>query len=298
MLSNVLLYLGQDVNIHLVREVARFCKKIQAKCTILNVFEEPAEPFLSYFEDKKINTRQIIADHVEELLMSEAEFFSECQRKILWGVGFIEAIKYVESQGFDLLVADAQGDIAQRHSESMHLMRKCPCPVFLYKNNFFKGAVRILAAINSADISPVGQKLNKSILEHGLTLRKFFKGHLHVITCWSGYMESILSSPKFSDQEVSQYLAIAQDKSTQGLNNLLSAMDIEQLVTKKVVHGKPYPIIAHYVQQKNIDVVVMGSIARAGIQGFFVGNTAEKLSTGIGCSMLTIKPEGFQTPVR
>jgi nucleotide-binding universal stress UspA family protein len=41
----------------------------------------------------------------------------------------------------------------------------------------------------------------------------------------------------------------------------------------------------------------MGTVARTGIRGFFMGNTAETILEQIDCSVLAIKPEGFATPV-
>jgi universal stress protein E len=42
----------------------------------------------------------------------------------------------------------------------------------------------------------------------------------------------------------------------------------------------------------------MGTVSRAGIAGLLIGNTAEKVLPQVDCSMLTVKPEGFVTPVK
>jgi len=41
----------------------------------------------------------------------------------------------------------------------------------------------------------------------------------------------------------------------------------------------------------------MGTVGRTGIQGFFIGNTAEEILNQVECSVLAVKPPGFQTPV-
>lgn len=46
-----------------------------------------------------------------------------------------------------------------------------------------------------------------------------------------------------------------------------------------------------------IDCIVMGTVARTGIRGFIMGNTAETILEQIDCSVLAIKPPGFVTPV-
>ncbi|MDJ0891306.1 MAG: universal stress protein, partial [Gammaproteobacteria bacterium] len=39
------------------------------------------------------------------------------------------------------------------------------------------------------------------------------------------------------------------------------------------------------------------TVGRTGIPGFFIGNTAENLLSQVECSVLTVKPSGFVTPV-
>ncbi|MFC6670537.1 universal stress protein [Marinobacterium aestuariivivens] len=53
-----------------------------------------------------------------------------------------------------------------------------------------------------------------------------------------------------------------------------------------------------YVAAQGIDLLVMGTVARTGIPGFVIGNTAENLVRKIGCSLLALKPPGFTSPVR
>jgi nucleotide-binding universal stress UspA family protein len=45
------------------------------------------------------------------------------------------------------------------------------------------------------------------------------------------------------------------------------------------------------------DCILMGTVARTGIPGFIIGNTAETILEQIECSVLAIKPPGFVTPV-
>jgi nucleotide-binding universal stress UspA family protein len=45
-----------------------------------------------------------------------------------------------------------------------------------------------------------------------------------------------------------------------------------------------------------VELVVMGTVARAGIAGFLIGNTAERVLGKLPCSVLA-KPDGFVCPV-
>jgi nucleotide-binding universal stress UspA family protein len=42
----------------------------------------------------------------------------------------------------------------------------------------------------------------------------------------------------------------------------------------------------------------MGTVARTGISGFIIGNTAENILQKIDCSLLALKPQGFVSPVK
>jgi nucleotide-binding universal stress UspA family protein len=42
----------------------------------------------------------------------------------------------------------------------------------------------------------------------------------------------------------------------------------------------------------------MGTVARTGISGLLIGNTAERLLQQLKCSILAIKPEEFTSPVK
>ena len=55
--------------------------------------------------------------------------------------------------------------------------------------------------------------------------------------------------------------------------------------------------ILDFIQHHGIDLLVMGTMARSGIPGVFIGNTAERLVTHVPCSMLAVKPADFQTPI-
>ena len=57
---------------------------------------------------------------------------------------------------------------------------------------------------------------------------------------------------------------------------------------------KEIPLLAKKI---GADLVVMGTVARTGIPGFIMGNTAETILNQINCSVLAVKPPGFITPV-
>ena len=64
-----------------------------------------------------------------------------------------------------------------------------------------------------------------------------------------------------------------------------------------LIEGDPDDCIPELAMEQGIDLLVMGSVCRTGIAGFLIGNTAEEVLNQVDCSVLTLKPEGFVTPV-
>ena len=65
-----------------------------------------------------------------------------------------------------------------------------------------------------------------------------------------------------------------------------------------LLKGDPAALIVDLARKKRIELVVMGTVCRTGLAGFFIGNTAEKVVQEIDCSVLAVKPDGFVTPVK
>jgi nucleotide-binding universal stress UspA family protein len=64
-----------------------------------------------------------------------------------------------------------------------------------------------------------------------------------------------------------------------------------------LVEGSADRVVLDLVRDQGIDLLVMGSLGRTGIAGLFIGNTAEEVLNQVDCSVLTVKPEGFASPV-
>jgi universal stress protein E len=65
----------------------------------------------------------------------------------------------------------------------------------------------------------------------------------------------------------------------------------------QLVEGEPERAISQFVDKNGVDLVVMGTVARSGIAGLVMGNTAERVLQRLRGSVLAIKPPGFVSPV-
>ena len=62
-------------------------------------------------------------------------------------------------------------------------------------------------------------------------------------------------------------------------------------------NGPAQYVVPRSARELAVDLVVMGTVARTGIDGFFMGNTAERILGELDGSVLTMKPPGFTSLV-
>jgi nucleotide-binding universal stress UspA family protein len=73
--------------------------------------------------------------------------------------------------------------------------------------------------------------------------------------------------------------------------------EIRQLkdVEKKVVQGIPHEEILKFAADEKIDMIVMGTYGRVGIERLIFGNTAERVVRRAPCPVLTVKKPEHRT---
>ena len=67
--------------------------------------------------------------------------------------------------------------------------------------------------------------------------------------------------------------------------------------TPRLERGAPEDVIEAQCKALDADVVVMGTVARTGLSGVFIGNTAENIINSLDRSVVAVKPEGFVSPL-
>jgi len=222
--------------------------------------------------------------------------------KVLIGTPFLEIIREVISQKRDLVIMTAEGKGGLRSrlfgSTSLHLMRKCPCPVWVMKPTRRKRFLRILAAVDSDPADEKRDSLNALILQLATSLAEHDNAELLVVHAWTVYGESMLRGrPTVSHAEIQKYVRQEADSHRRVLDALL-AKHTNGLATVHMVKGNADSVIPRVAKTEKVDLLVMGTVCRTGIPGFFIGNTAEKVLDEVDCSVLTIKPTGFESPVK
>jgi nucleotide-binding universal stress UspA family protein len=231
---------------------------------------------------------------------------------VLMGTGFLEIIRAVLRNRHDLVIKPAESPVFIERlfgSDDMHLLRKCPCPVWLTKPGEKADYQHILAAVDFDPDDPGADehRLNRQILELSSSLALSDFAALHVVHAWEVPGEMTVKA--WSDDPAAdgmRYVEAERARHQLGLDHVreqlrrqIGAEAFDHLAPRFVLQrGAAARAIPELARQLRADLVVMGTVSRTGIAGLFIGNTAETILEQLGCSVLAVKPAGFVSPVR
>ncbi len=209
---------------------------------------------------------------------------------------FLGIIHEVIESGHDLVVKSAQGTTSAGSLgvTALNLMRKCPCPVWVIKPES-TGFRRIIAAVDPLTSDELQARLQRRILEVATSLASTHEAQLSVVHAWDLPGESLLRN-RMNPNELEQAVDAQRAQALEGSKVLVEGLPVDpDSIT--LIKGLPGQAITSHLEQSDVDLVVMGTLSRSGVPGLFIGNTAERVLKELHCSVLTVKPDDFVSPV-
>ena len=302
--KNILLVLSPEVEETVaVDKVVSLARQNGARLTFFSVLKE--SPGLGYGESVvQCQLASAISERREwlrGLTIPLQDDNIDLGINVVEGAAFLEIIRQVLREQHDLVIttAEEKKGIHTRlfGTTSMHLMRKCPCPVWVIKRTKNRPFTRILAAVDPSTSDPKRDSLNQQVLQLATSMARNEAADLHIIHVWHLFGEGYVSN-RMSEQNLQEAKTHDKEQRKHLFDNLLDCVDFTDLEPHlHLIEGVPEDCIPELVAAQGIDLLVMGTVCRTGIAGFLIGNTAEEVLNQVDCSVLTLKPEGFVTPV-
>ena len=294
-----------------VERAVSLAQQNEAKLTVITVVKDiPADMGMAITAITPQEVFQLVIDdqqkRVDALVADMRKQGVEAESMVITGTPFLEIIRQVLRGKHDLVILapEGKGSIKKRlfGSTSMHLMRKCPCPVWVVKPEKRTKYKKIMAAVDVTSDSPDVERnsLNPLILQLASSLARMDNSKLHVVQVWSVYGEGYMQMRgNMSDKSIRDLRKRNKRQSASQLDSLLAGVDLKGIISHRHLprNKNVAKAIVKLAKNKAIDLLVMGTVCRTGLAGFIIGNTAEKVLSEVNCSVLTVKPEGFVTPV-
>jgi len=230
------------------------------------------------------------------------------------GKPFLEICRYVSANAIELVVKTAEclpsPGAFLFASTDQHLVRKCPCSVWLRLPDAPHPPKTILAAVDVDDWDAREPEtlaaLNRKIIETALRLAPGPGAVIHVLHAWDAPGEGLValfSSAQESQVAAQRYVNDVHNAHTASLERLVSPYRVRSKQTggptilPRLGKGAVRSVIADQAGSLGAEILVMGTVARTGISGILIGNTAEDILNTVDCSVMTVKPEGFVSPL-
>ena len=304
--NKVLVVVNEDVDFALV---AANIAKLQVNHTLDICFVDVLKPsrknkWLKRTSEKQITEARRLAreQKIDDLLSFHGLNNDNSSSIVLSGDLVQEVVRMAVKDSFDLVLKAADHSATKTSGRDLNLLRKCPKPFLLLKP-FARPIENIVASVDiEEDDEKLDHDLNRRIIDSALKVASSMGQRLEVMSSWQLENESDLRDNPFfkiSEQELDQALLDCQHQASNDLVKLVEEYhDNAYNVTLSMglIKGEPTATIPKFTADNKVDLLVMGTVARAGLRGLVVGNTAEEILPALECSILAVKPLGFKSP--
>jgi len=215
----------------------------------------------------------------------------ECET--LLGDPWIALTQAVQREKYDLVLVGAKGHSGWEKfligSTTKRLIRSCPTAVWNVNANHDVAPKVVLAATDFSEVSRKAAFAGRQIAKQSGA-----EFHLlHVIDS-SDIPEGVIGRLAPNGVVNAEINEIATNR----MKQFVKSLDIDPvLVHSHLSWGIPSEEIARATADLKTDLLALGTIGRKGISGILLGNTAERLLEICTCGILTVKPDGFNSPI-
>lgn len=173
---------------------------------------------------------------------------------------------------------------------SRRLLRKCAAPVWVVRPTSELVHERVLAA---TDLSPVGER----VVQLAAQVAQGLDAKLAICHAFQVPLELTMTRVRIGEQAYQAELEQMAQNARERIEACLPALELAHPPELRIACDAPSNLVRAEVERHSVDLVVMGTLSRSGVAGLLVGNTAERLLDRLTCSLLTVKPDDFVSPL-
>lgn len=289
----------------IVSEAAEIAQHNGASLKIVDVVPEFAWTVRMTLTDHE-HVRDLVVQEKQKKLESLAATIRDegvqVETKVLKGKTSIEIIREVLQENHDLVLRVAKGRDSTRKgffgNTGFRLLRQCPCAVWLVAPNTTPKFEHVMGCIDTSSGDERDAELNDKVYELASSISRYHDGRVSIVHAWSIYGEQMIKA-RMKPDEFQELATNTQHQVEQLLDAFLQKHGTNVHANNvHMVKGEAPEVISEFVRTQEVALIVMGTIARSGVAGAIIGNTAEQILNRIECSVLAVKPHNFVCPIR
>jgi universal stress protein E len=270
----------------------RLAKLNSSRLTFLHVMQLSAET--QHLIQRDTGFKRTVIDLAKERLKNLVDRAGRegvvAQSRLVLGKCWVETVRQVYRDQHDLAIVGTRQFGTFKSlllSTGAKLLRKCPCAVLITKPGSATMFSSILTAYDSTDVGKAATKV-------ALSLSKQHDSQLHILQPFghspgSGEASTGLSPMVVPDNRVDENAWLEEQIVRAGLNN--------QPVIQSAESPSYCSEVMAAIERNRIGLAVLGTEACTGFTWMFRRNIAERLASGIPCSLLVVKPAEMMSSV-
>jgi nucleotide-binding universal stress UspA family protein len=277
---------GSDFSEGAVREGIKLAKICSSKLVVMSVIETNPEfevlaPRMIEKEEKE--TR----DRLERVKSTAAKEGVECEMVARHAESpFRAIIEEAEKNQANMIIMGRRGRTGLRRllmgSVTAKVIGHSPCNVLVVPKAAEISYRKILVATD-------GSKYSVAAASEAIGIARRCRASLVVISV----VPSETASPFDIVHSEMQHEMIAQKEFHEGEKNVNDLLVIarQEGVTAEglIIEGRPYEVIVESAREKGVDLIVMGSHGRTGLERLLMGSVTERVVGHADCSVLIVK---------
>ncbi len=290
---------GRPESARALTVAAAMAKRSAGRVTVLHVSEPPLRvPEL----DDELGSA-LLDGQLEELdrlrtLATSLGVEASCEARV--GRPFEEIVRLAEKEGCDLVVKAARGRARLGWpllgSTALHLVRKCPVPVWLVSENDDDVPRRVMALLSSDPATAAREALDRRVLDVTCGIADATGAEIQVAAAWDAPGEGLLRG-RMSEARFEEYVETARHQAEEALGRAIEPFGATINPTRvHLVRGVPYVELVGLASSR-ADLVVVGTTPPGGGAAFLIREEAEEVINRLSTSIVAVKPEEFVSPV-
>ncbi len=246
------------------------------------IYEDDLSSYTSK-SDAKNKLRHLALDKIDNLIKPLVNDQVTVNREVIWNERWYQsAVHACARVGADFMIKSTYAhkknlNVLRKRSD-YYLLRKNSCPVLLVQSVEPCRYQRVLAAIAIEDGDNRHDSLNNLVISHARRICRITGGELHVVAALKDDLDmvSLLGNPVEKGDEKSP---------NEQLIKARFGIEVDKI---HLDYGPAKQVIVAATEQTATQLLVMGTIARAGISGMVIGNTCEKVLDHLSIDILTV----------
>ncbi|MEP3482691.1 MAG: universal stress protein [Fuerstiella sp.] len=303
--NNILVAIDTRLESHpILQQAALIAKQNGASVKVVDVvpdFSWTVRWTLPDHEDVRKTLGEDKRQKLAAVVKSLQEQGVEAEAKVLWGKSSVEIIREVLRGKHDLVLRVAKGQQSRDRgffgATGRRLLRECPSAVWLIPAVECIGFQHVLACVDPSTEHDLDAELNDKVFELATEVSQRHAAELSIIHAWSIGSEQLMQHrmlPEDFERLVNRQRAGIKERMNTFLQAHGASVDADHAY---LVKSDPGYAIPEFAREKKVDLVVMGTVARSGLTGMVIGNTAERILEDLECAVLALKPNSFESPI-